>query len=291
MLKPVSVASMALLIYLVAGCDNEKPIQPKPDNTFRFRVEVVDSLTGKGVDGLVVGAWNHLTGTTPPISILARPSLTRPSFVTGFRFSLLTSCRVYMNVLNLRNDLIDSIDFGQMTAGFRVFEWSEPVGREVPSGVYKCRLVATDILVTDSVLCRDSIMVTIWRPDPLDHPLGTTNQSGVYETKDSLLFPNVLNLPEMTMVNQVCDTIGLFGFGDTVSIGLTDTSLGQQMILERVVLNGPDNIFKFVWKPQPIAPGIPAQPAPLDSTIEVADGTNGTLPDWGFSQNCPNPFN
>jgi hypothetical protein len=272
--------------------NGEPPPPPPPPEPFSFRVTVTD-VGGDSLEGIRISGWNHLSipfpasasGQDDPADMAAG----RPSYTTTFAFSANTACNADLSVYDLAGDpVITLVDEYLSGSGTRVRTWHEPSGG-LATGVYKCVLNCTDSL-TGSLMFADSIYAVLYRPDADISVFGFTGSDGVFETGDSLLFPNTFELPSLVNTDQGGNPQGTFSIFDTVTIVLTDTATGKQQEFQRTVTSG-KNEFELTWDPAAaMLPKVMNGWADHQRSPAVVRKTASMASEWKLWQNYPNPF-
>jgi hypothetical protein len=279
----VRFAAIVLILWAGTLSCADDATAPQEDDTFSLRIEVRDT-NGMPVSGLRVSAWNDLEsefGTLPRLAVAS----SRPT--TVIKFAVETRSRVELLVHNLRAEPVDTMVTQILDSGEYTVVWDGGAG-ELASGVYGFFLTARDT-ASGEVLWSGSQPVTLWLPDPDISVLGSTDASGVFETTDELLFPNVLDPPAQTATNELGEEIDLFTLGDTLTIVLTDIGTMTESWYRHIVTKGP-NVVPLVW-----AAGPPVPTAVLPERRGVlkveAMSFSAARPEWVLYKPFPNPFN
>ncbi len=278
---------LGMAALLLAGCKSNNeliPIEGGTNGPFAVNITVTDTLQHP-VKGLQVSILSALAGVQSPSFTPSRPS-GRPLAVTNVGADIAAASRVTIAVVDLDNRPVATIaDETLQNPGSYLFAWSVP--RDYPTRVFKCRLTARDT-ATGSVLFVDSNYAVLWQRDASLAVIGTTSASGTFETRDSLLFPNVLTLPPMILTSSSGPTpIGEFTVRDTVMIVLTDSVSQQSQNYPTVIVNGP-NAISLTWAPSLHSPTPPASEPSGGTMLRLAGPRNGIT--WKLWQNYPNPF-
>lgn len=241
-----------------------------PHDEFYVRVSVKNA-NGAPVSGLRVSAWNKLAFGLRAVHKVE--STTAPKLaVTSFRFDLKTICQATFSVFDLNAHFVRNLIDATLAAGSYQVIWNntDAQGRRLHSGVYKCRLVVKDTLAR-TIVFQDSVCAVLWQPDAEVSVLGFTATNGIFETKDSLWFPNLFKLPPLIATSEVDPTpLGTFSILDTVRFVLTEVATRRQQSFERAVKKGP-NEFEIVWNPSVItaSASLTTRPATIASPDSV----------------------
>jgi hypothetical protein len=285
------IVALALAISLIS-CGESNPVDNhQPDDRFLFRVEIKDAGNNP-VQDIRVSIWNKFLDfekmSSGGVSGEFNPD---PNGLTIMTLQKPLACRADLTIRDLGNDVVRVFSSDTSEAGVTQYTWTpDPT---VHSGVYKC-IASTFDLDTDDPLFTDSIWMMFWQPDPAVSVLGFSDETGVYETRDSLWFPNLFDIPDIKITTELSPTVvAEIALSDTVVITLTDTLTSMQMQVEREVTKG-ENIFDIVWSPSLV--DIPETPDPIDQTeIERSPMENPYPPpvpnEFEILQNYPNPFN
>jgi len=162
------------------------------------------------------------------------------------------------------------------------------IAHQVPTRVYKCRLVAQDT-TSGSTLFKDSIYAVLSQRDASISILGWTGINGAFETQDSLFFPNVVSLPPLVRTDLNGNRLGTFSITDSVTITLSDTSAHRGQQFASVVKKGV-NDFQLIWNPTTDSAISSGETRRVASVHQVKRFAKTTL-EWKLEQNFPNPFN
>ncbi|MEJ2720711.1 MAG: hypothetical protein P8181_06165 [bacterium] len=247
---------------------------------------------GAPVANLRISGYNELTTIEPQLDRPADPLGAAPAAATDLRFVAAVPSRISLSVSDLRGRKLSTLFDAILKEGPHVVVWNS--NDEAPPGVYKCRLVASDTL-TSEMLYDDAVYAVKWEIDPERSVYGYTDASGVYQTTNDLLFPNVIpDLPRLVQTNVVGQEIGTFNYEDTVVVTLTDTLSNETMRVRRVVEPG-ENTFSVIWAPDarwnnPRISGVTAVVPNRPQPVHVYD-TDPPVFEWSLEQNYPNPFN
>jgi hypothetical protein len=268
-------------------------VGPDGGNSSGFSVKLsVVSATGQPVKGLQISVSN--SESPLPVVVIWGPQKKSPqnvAAVTSVSFDAPVSAHINFMVFDLDGAPVSTLMSQDVTnPGKYQFVFSVP--HSYGTRVYKVRLIAADP-ASGVIMFRDSIYAVLWNIDPSPGIIGYTSSAGTYQTQDSLLFPNVLNLRPLILTNANSpDQIGTFYIPDTVNVVLADTVARQSQTYVCSVQSGANDIH-LVWAPssgnQP--PGARPQPvAPLlfRPTTPLVDAPPIT---WKLYQNYPNPFN
>lgn len=280
---------MAVLIVAVS-CDDSTTSSLPVDDSFLFKVEVTDS-SGDRLSGVRISAYNKLSEW--PLATDGDQSSTAMNavqFATTITLLQPVACHVDIAVFDLHGGLIDTLLDADVEAGETTTDWSD-LPDMIQPGAYRCIATAYD-LQTSTPLYRDSILMVLWQPVPDFSVLGHTDSRGLFETQDSLLFPNTMTLPPIPVTTMADPTvIDSFSILDTVRIVLTDTTTSVMRSFVRTVTNG-RNVFELNWDEGD------AMPLPVQSDYVFEYPTRPSneqqVPppeEFELLQNYPNPFN
>jgi len=289
----------AALIF--SSCQHETdPVRPGDEFYLRISVATPD---GAAVPGIRISAWNRLSFGA--LSTMKRSSSLRVNpGSTSFGFDLKSVCRATFTIFDLNDKLVRTLFDATANAGRYALIWDARDAQAAPvrTGVYKCRFAVRDTS-SGAPVFQDSIYAVLWQPDPAVSVLGWTSATGRFETKETLWFPNLYDLPLLIATLETDPTpVGSFTLLDTISIVLTDTTTNRQQYFQSVVKDGA-NDFELVWNPpaaRALAPAraqhfysgnSPATPASPDSVVLLSIVGIVLPPDWRLHQNYPNPFN
>lgn len=293
--KKVQWLILAASLISAACTDNATlpPMQappPYPLGDSLFAIEVKDTA-GNPVPGLRVSSWFDLSidffSSDKSMSRRVEESL---RYATVIRFSLLLTSRVELSVLDMSGALVRKLVDEVKPTGLHSVVWGG--APNLLGGVYKCRLIARDVLF-NNVLFADSIYAVLWMPDPEQSVMGVTDSKGRYATNNSLRFPSVLDLPPLVSTDALCQIGEDFAIEDTVTIVLTDTDSGDRQTYQRTIKKG-SNKFALVWNPKPTAQVAAAAEKRRRTSADepVCEAKSGKQQlEWRLYQNCPNPFN
>jgi len=275
-----------VLIILFSSC-KDNSVSTQKDNGFSVKISVKNS-NGNPVAGLRISSWNHLS---LPVS------LNNKSIISNFNplkstatihFALPIKSFAELLVFETNGTLIDTLWKQQLQPGLYSCSWS--INNQKPTRVYKYRLTAKD--GGGAYLFRDSSYAVLWQPDADISILGWTDQNGSFETKDKLLFPNVIDLPPLIYTNvNGPDSLGIFSIRDTVTIVLSDTATHQSITFVKVINPGIENDIQLVWNTSLTTQNIPIEKSLTRDVIIRTISRIGKLWDWKLYQNYPNPFN
>lgn len=271
------------LALLALRCKDDQTTGPPPvaEQPFNVSITVKDG-SGQGIPGLRISAWSKLPFSLPngdgtPPGVLA---------VTSVPFLVGSLSRVNLSLFEMDGSLhssiwIDTLSMGSYVARVSIHEF-------IPTHVYKCRMVAR-ALVADSIMFRDSIYVVLHQPDASIGILGWTDQSGKFQSSDTLLFPNVLGLPPIPQTGPGGpQPLGSFSIGDTLLITLTDTTTARAQTFTRAIHKGA-NDMQLIWNP--VEPDRSIRKAlRVDKGATFIQRMSGVKAQWALEQNYPNPF-
>jgi len=309
--KPICLTLLTLLYIFSLSCDKSTD-PPPPPPSFSLNLVVTDGGE-QPVPDLRVSCWNllDLPLLSPPASGVSR-SAVDPQAATTIEFSLSSACDYELTIHDLGNNEIDQFN-GSAPAGSNAIMWSPA---ELRSGAYRYTLKACE---TDPAPFSDIKYAYLHRFDPVADSIGYTNSNGVFRTTKRYLFAHLLIDPEQPYSDETGTSLGTFTILDTVRFVLTDTSSGQSMSFDSVVVDG-SNSFNITWDPSGTLDGL--EPQLFDSRITCplsggpVEATGGSLDVSGNSvdlemyaddgsaarlrrvnvegslgQNYPNPFN
>jgi len=239
----------------VTAC-SDKGTQSTPVS-FSLRVQVTDSI-GYPVNGLRVDAWNAFSPPlTPPLKLAQpEPAATIP-VPTEFRLFPVYP-NPFVGSMSTRFDLpvACSYDFRVTDlTGREVFFFS---GTSVPAGTHNVVLgpsvaeltaYVIEVVAYDSnrVFFADTTFGASWSPQPSRNTIGRTEGNGELITRDSLRFPSLFSVPEMTLTDPGGSELGTFEYVDSVWIMLSDTNGLKQSFVQSVSWG--KNVVKLVWQP------------------------------------------
>lgn len=289
LLRPAGLlAALALLVAFGLSCGESSPTGSDSDD-FSFRVTVVDAR-GRSVEGLLIGVWNDFY-------VNRMEGDTDSRFLTRMNFEVAEEADVTLEAYELDGQFIETLRDEQCPAGAYTQSFSGSVS-ECPFGtrITEMLMVARD---TDSraILFRDSIYAVYWNAYNKEQcVIGATSASGVFETDDRLLFPNLFDLGWIPRTGPSSPVpVGNLKLSDNVYIAIGDTTGGQDlwMTVHRTVGDG-RNSFMITWDP---ARATSEFPLPAETGEEEAllpargDRDDVRLYEWKLTQNYPNPYN
>jgi hypothetical protein len=175
----------------------------------------------------------------------------------------------------------DTLFAGLYNAGFHI---AEPI----PSQVFKIDLQSTEVGSENTLT--EAIYAYLLQPDPEVSVLGFTDTSGIYESMDSLPFPNTFHLLELPRMNEIGELIDSYLILDSVHFVLTDTLTDSSMVFDARITNGL-NVLSVIWNPESGAPlpeydysnGQAAGPSVITGPLNLSSETELIV--------YPNPFN
>ncbi len=287
-INPSSFFAAALIIIMLTtlnSCNESSTDNTKNSSSdFLFKVSVKNS-TGDAIQGLRVSAYSDPTNTGFP----KKQMITKINASSMINFALPTSCVVTLSLIELDGRTLQQpIKNSLLNAGSYAVTINI-ANKSAGSRVYKAVLSAKND-TSNIELFRDSIYVALWQFDPSLSVLGYTSDKGIFETADSLSFPNVLTLPPIVHTTERDPTpVGMFTFPSDVVITLYDsTTQKSQSVVKKV--NKGKNEFELIWNPT----GIIIEPF-VKNTFNTATPDTGvisTIPtEFHLYQNYPNPFN
>lgn len=280
-----SVLIVIVLLTTLNSCnENSTDNTKKLSNDFLFKVTVKNSA-GAAVQGLRVSAYSD-----PTIAGFPKNQKTAKINASSMiNFALPKSCLVTLSLFELDGRTIQQpIKNSLLNAGSYAVTINI-MNRSAGSRVYKAVLSAKND-TSNIELFRDSIYVALWQFDPSLSVLGYTSGAGVFETNDSLSFPNVLTIPPIVRTTEKDPTpIGMFTFPSDIVITLYDSTTHKSQTHKQKVYKG-KNEFELVWNPT----GVIIEPLVKNifNTATPDTGIVGTIPtEFHLYQNYPNPFN
>ena len=279
------------ILFLVVSFTSCKKSTTGPNDTpkdFLVHLQVTNS-SHQPVSGLRVSMWNALP-YTGLAKTSASASISRITSETAIYYDLAKTSKISLTLSELNNKPYATLITGIKNAGKYAVHADFPA--LFGTHVYKCQLSVTDT-TSDTLRYSDSIYLVLHQADPAIAVMGYTSSSGIYETTDSLCFPNLFSLPPMVKtIASSPDTIGTFSIPDSVQICLTDTSSGLSQMYGAVI-KGEENNISLVWNPT----------SPLSSASQIKSNSRIIIPSLGvigpisipkttkLHQNYPNPFN
>jgi hypothetical protein len=276
------------LLFLAVSLVSCKKSTTGPNDTsadFRVHIQVTNN-NHQPVSGLRVSMWNALFNTGLAKTTTSA-SINLITSATSISFALAKTSNISLVVTELNNKPYATLLTGMRNAGVYAVNASFPTSWG--THVYKCQLSVTDT-TSDTLRYSDSIYLVLYQPDPEIAVMGYTSSSGIYETTDSLCFPNLFSLPPMIRTVNSPDSIATFSIPDSVQICLTDTSSGLSQMYGTVI-NGGDNTISLVWNPASLS----TIQIKTNSMIIASPLTTPISPTPTFTtklhQNYPNPFN
>jgi len=290
-MKAQKLILLAVVIILALSC-NENSTEPVGSKGFSVKLKA-RTLGGAPLAGIRVSAWNHLSlpVAVPSGFAASQRQSVQPTPAVSFRFDLGADSRVTFNILELNDTLVSTPIDQLMAAGVHLLQWQVPQPI-VPTRVFKYRLVARD-MVHDSILFEDLKYALLWQQDPSATILGWTSSDGEFQTRDSLLFPDVIPLPPLVFTDETGpDSLGTFTIRDTVTFVLTDTATNREMEFVKPINRGVENDINLIWNPAAAKPASTrAFEQPMSgSELSVRDSVVSVLPGWKLYQSYPNPF-
>jgi hypothetical protein len=284
----LTAITVIILLVLINSCnDSTTDNTNKSSNDFLFKVTVKNSA-GVAVQGLRVSAYNDPTTMGFPKTMKVQ----NINAVSTINFALSKRCVAALTLYELDGTIFQRlITSSPRDAGMYAVNVNFN-SKSIGARVYKAVLTAKND-TTNVEFFRDSIYVAQWQPDASVSVLGYTSSTGIFETADSLSFPNVLTLPLMThTAEQGYDSIGVFTFPSDVVITLYDSTTQKSQMYVRKVNKG-KNEFELVWNPTGGA--LIIEPFSIDKfTAAIPDCVIVEPVYTGKTrlyQNYPNPFN
>jgi hypothetical protein len=288
-MKLIIILCAVVFICFFSSCKNDTTSPPPASLEFSVKI-TVKNQSGAPVAGLRISAYNRLSNMFPQKTKNIKGDQSFPLSTTSIRYDIATESKIFLSVFDMDNKLVTTLvngerqHSGNYTVNFNIIA-------PLPTRVYKYRLIAQDT-TGGTEFFRDSLYAVMSTgPDIQQCTLGWTSQSGIYETKDSLFFPNVLKLPVLVSTDEFGNYLGNFTIRDTVVFYLTDTVTGKGQEFRRVVTNTANDI-QLVWNPTLSKQLIPYSLPKVDrqSVIQTNPKTSVIL-GWKLYQNYPNPYN
>jgi hypothetical protein len=278
-------------MLIAIACGDSSVNGPPKDDRFLFHLDVVDG-NGDPRPGLSVSVWNelslpHFTGTDDEQG----SALSGPSFMTTVTCLTPVACHVNLTIFDLENNPVDILLNENVYAGEWPVTWNGP-SEPITNGVYKCVYSAYDD-DTEVLIYRDSIWMVLWQQDPAASIIGYNDAEGSFETRDSLLFPNTFELPEIPLTIEFDWTVvDTFTVLDDVCITLTDTLTGNRQEFIYRVTKG-RNFIELEWAPS-------SADSSANGNVNTESDKPNLMPsdpqppppdEFELRQNYPNPFN
>lgn len=287
-MKSISVLLFAFL-FLSLSCHKDDVTGPSGGNNFSVKISVKNS-GGDAVAGLRISCWNKLN---PPVLLQQNnppetPLSTLAATIIGYDMPF--EGIVTLQVLDM-NDHILQTPVEKHIAPAGSYQVVFSINLQTPTRVLKYRFTAMDSSGTDT-LYRGTRYAVLQQPDPSISILGWSSSEGTFQTSDSLLFPNTLTLPSLSLTADDPTVVGTFAITDSVVITLTDTSSNKHQTFYAAVRKGAANEIQLVWNPALAVP----EREPL-SGVASPQKRFGSDPipvipkNWALYQNYPNPFN
>ena len=283
---------MSALLALLAYSCKDNGVSPSGGGQTAFSAKfTVTRGNGQAASGLEISVFNMVRFIWGQGQSLRKTSPQNVNSISTIEFSASQSAFVSLAVFDLDGTLVSTImDHRRVSGGNYAAQFLVP--RLYGTRVYKCVLVATDT-AAGAMLYRDSVYAALCSVDPSNGLIGTTSGAGTFETRDSLLFPNLLCLPPLTLTSDAGpDSLGIFQLVDTVNVVLTDTAAHQSQTYLCLIRAGSNDIH-LVWNPA-VSKLLRAQLRISDGLIErrrVYSVPGGGVPIyWKLYQNYPNPF-
>ncbi|MCK4655457.1 MAG: hypothetical protein KAT85_00445, partial [candidate division Zixibacteria bacterium] len=195
----ITLLIFAIMLFAIA-CEDGSVNGPPEDDRFLFHLDAVDENGGPR-PGLSISVWNelslpHFAGTDEAQG----SALSGTHFATTVTYLTPVACHVNLAIFDLENKLVDILLNDTVYAGEWPVTWNGPA-EPISNGVYKCVYSAYDD-DAEVLLYRDSIWMVLWRQDPVASVIGYNDSDGSFETRDSLLFPNIFELPKIPQTGQ-----------------------------------------------------------------------------------------
>ena len=245
-----NVLLMTIVLALVACSDSIT--NPTPES-FSLQITVTDAA-GQPVEGLRVDAWNMLSPPPlraarlnrasiipPPDSFALRPAYPNPFVAsTSVELDLPVLCDYEFRVFDLTGRQVDS----QVTSGADAGTYTMVLApATVNLTAYMIRVQAYDSTQTYLV---DTTYAACWSSVPEENTMGTTGVTGELQTRDSLRFPALYDVPAMVYKTETDSTRGSFGYVDSIEIQLRDVVNNLQQTYSRPLTRG-SNSVTLVW--------------------------------------------
>jgi hypothetical protein len=290
MLKQSVLPFSILLVAASLSCHNNS-VGPSDENQGGFSLTIsVVNAGGNPVGGLVISEWNELSGFPVRSNSGGKARLQKTTAVSSITFDVASPAHIDLSAYECDNQLVAPLAvIENAVVGMHVAHLALQLN--AGTRVLKCRLVATTTS-TGALLFEDSIYAVLWQYDYTLSRIGVTSATGKFQTRDSLLFPNVLSLPPLVETDATGPTLlGTFTISDSVAIVLDDTLTHQSQIFYRTVGKA-SNDLHLTWDPQP---GSLPPLRPAGGTMLKTEGftftTSVRSQGWKLYQNYPNPFN
>jgi hypothetical protein len=285
--NPTAIFTVLTLLIAMNSC-NENTIDSskKSSNDFLFKVTVKNSA-GAAVQGLRLSAYNDPAA----IGFPKKFKTAKINSASSLKFALSKSSIVTLSIIELDGRILQQpiknslLNAGSYSVTINIMD------KSAGTRVYKAVLTAKSD-TTNVEFFKDSVYIALWQFDPSFSILGYTSTTGIFETTDSLSFPNVLTLPPIIRTTERDPTpVGMFTFPSDVVIVLYDSTTQKSQAYSQKVNKG-KNEFELVWNPA--GGGLIIEPL-LKNTVTIAvpdTGINETIPkETRLYQNYPNPFN
>jgi hypothetical protein len=287
-MKTINLLLFPALAVLLLCCKSDTN---GPSNTDSFSVNItVKNTAGNPASGLRISWWNKLPDNVLLGSAYKTGATEKTLSTSSIRFDVPHAARITFTVHDWDNSPVaELIDHEILPAGVHLVQWSIHLSK--PTRVFNYRLIVQDT-ATGALIFRDSLNVVLFQPDREISVGGWTSSTGMFQTGDSLLFPNVLALPPLVHTSsEGPDIIGTFSFSDTLIFALTDTATNLHAVYQGLVKKGVANDIQLTWDPiiaKRSDPTILRSRRPA-TTMDIVPGTLPTQ--WRLYQNYPNPFN
>lgn len=278
---------IVFILALIFGC-NENPISDENSSSdFKLTINVKNS-NSVPLSGYTISAWNKIIRQS---NILPKEKqLDEINATTSMNFTIPQSTIVDLTVFDIENNIYQKL-FSNKPLPADVYKYDFYHQNNIGCGVYKCKLVAKDDSVTNTIIFQDSIYAVMIAPDPEVAKIGITNQNGTYETNKKILFPNLYDLPEFIFTSQASpDPLGSFSLSDEIIIALTNNNSEVKYFSKTI--SDKENVFDLVWEN-----GSDDYPDwgwfnKVSTTKKILDDSSFVIPnEFKLYQNYPNPFN
>jgi len=290
MKKHLLSIAMSAICLSVNSCNTDNVITTDGgEEDFSLSIAVVDS-NHNPAPGLVISAWNLMEGIAMR-KIEASPlSPQNVEAISTIGFEVPEVAHVYLGAYDLNDHEVGTIvDLPAAAIGSHKANFSLP--GHGGTRVVKCRLVATSNS-SGALLFRDSIYAVLWQFDKTLSAIGSTSPQGLFQTRDSPLFPNVLALPPLVATDATGPvSLGTFRISDSVTIVATDTVAKISWAYHRTIKKG-KNELQIILSSGALFRLRLASPTSTSADEPVgATGIGKPSFEWKLEQNYPNPFN
>jgi len=271
---------------LLTGCGEEDcdPAAPCGQSEIFSLQIVATNPDGSPAAHLKVSGWSNLT--IP----LFKPSESNGRFsTTTFTFSLRESAFLRLDIFDAEDQRVRRILNNEFSfsGGWLQVIWDvrDDLDQPVPNGLYRAHVTAQDSM--QNTLFEASQFGYFLSPDAATSTIGTTNDSGEFQTDNRLLFSGLGNVPVMTHRNANGDSLGTFTATDSTTLALRDDQGNAQFY--HVRLTAGTNNLELTWDTSLITGA--ALPEPINGPAGPSDVPDPPRPVFQFLGVRPNPFN